>query len=104
MKRIALVLICVAGLLASLPCFAAKGTPPPAHCNAVSATLPLAAPAPALAPLPSWLAPQGVQPTASPSSTSKAAELTNFITPCTVDFCDACGGCCRGTRFGCVCC
>jgi hypothetical protein len=61
MKRVAVVLICVAGLLGSLPCFATEVTPL-AGSNAVSPTLPLAAPA--SAPLPSWLAPQSAQPAA----------------------------------------
>jgi len=101
MKRVALILICVAGLLASLPCFAVETTPPTAPANAVSSTLPLAAPAPA--PLPSWLAPQGAQPAAASASTSITAKLF-FITPCTIDFCDSCGGCCRATSRGCACC
>ncbi len=102
MKRVALILICIAGLLASLPCFAAEGTPPSALSRAVSSTLPLAAQAPA--PLPIWLAPQGAQPSAAPASSPIDAKLGIGITPCTVDFCDTCSGCCRGTARGCVCC
>jgi hypothetical protein len=101
MKRIALIL-CVAGLLASLPCFAAAGTPPAAPSHSVSAALPFVAPAPA--PLPSWLAPQAALPTASPASTSVPTKLLFGITPCTIDFCDSCGGCCRATSRGCACC
>jgi len=104
MKRVALVLICFVGLLAPLPSFAAPAIPPPAHCNAVSPTLPSAAAAAAPAPLPSWLAPQGAQPTSAPASNSIDVKLGFGITPCTIDFCDACGGCCRATSRGCACC
>jgi hypothetical protein len=100
MKRVAVVLICVASLLSFLPSFAAEGTPPAASCSAVSPTLPLATSA--SAPLPSWLAPEGAQPTKTPSTNS--IEALVGITPCTIQFCDQCGGSCCATRRGCVCC
>ena len=53
MKRVALVLICVAGLMLSLPCLAEE--------TATEASVPAQLAAPAAAPLPSWLAPQGGQ-------------------------------------------
>jgi hypothetical protein len=112
MKRVAVALICVTGLLASLPSFAAEQTPPAAPSNAVSPTLPLAAPAPAPAPLPSWLAPPDAQPMmssppderADPQGRRRDRERIG-ITPCTIEFCEACPGeQCFASSRGCVCC
>lgn len=64
MKRSIAILICFAGLLASLPAFAAQTTPPAAPVPAVAPAPQLDAPA--AAPLPAWLAPAGAPPLAGP--------------------------------------
>lgn len=101
MKRSALVLICLAGLLAALPCLAATAAPPPAPANAVSPALQLDAPA--AAPLPSWLAPPSASEVVAPALSADGAARPLFVSACTFQFCKICEGCCR-VSGGCVCC
>jgi len=101
MKRSIAVLICFAGLLASLPALAAQTTPPAAPAPAVAPAPQLDAPA--AAPLPAWLAPAGAPPAAAPAVVSAGATRPLFVSACTFQFCKICEGCCR-VSGGCVCC
>lgn len=67
MKRVAVVLICVAGLMVSLRCLAVEET------SANASSVPTQLTAPPAAPLPSWLASQGGQAPISQAIASPGA-------------------------------
>jgi hypothetical protein len=106
MKRTVLILICVAGLLAAIPAFAAQAPTPPQTPNvAPAAVAPVAQPAaPSVAALPAWLAPADAPLVVTRPWTG--AQKPTFVFACTFNFChNICDeGCCKVAAGSCACC
>lgn len=99
MTRTMLILICVAGLLAAVPAFAAQA--PTQTPDVVPAAQPAA---PSVAALPAWLAPADAPPAAT--RPSAGAQKPIFVFACTLNFChNVCDeGCCKIGAGSCACC